>query len=32
MTQGRGTFTMDLDHYEPVAADVLEQILMGGRR
>jgi elongation factor G len=32
MTQGRGTFTMEFDHYDQVAPDVLEQILMGGRR
>jgi elongation factor G len=32
MTQGRGTFTMEFDHYDVVAPDVLERILMGGRR
>lgn len=32
MTQGRGTFTMEFDHYAQVAPDVLERILMGGRR
>ena len=32
MTQGRGTFTMEFDHYDEVAPDVLERILMGGRR
>jgi elongation factor G len=32
MTQGRGTFTMEFDHYDQVAPDVLERILMGGRR
>ncbi len=32
MTQGRGTFTMEFDHYDVVSADVLEQITMGGRR
>jgi elongation factor G len=32
MTQGRGTFTMEFDHYDPVPVDVLERILMGGRR
>jgi elongation factor G len=32
MTQGRGTFTMEFDHYDQVAADVVERILMGGRR
>ncbi len=31
MTQGRGTFTMEFDHYAQVAAEVLERILMGGR-
>jgi elongation factor G len=32
MTQGRGTFTMEFDHYAEVPADVLERLLMGGRR
>jgi len=32
MTQGRGTFTMEFDHYDVVAPDVLERIMMGGRR
>jgi elongation factor G len=32
MTQGRGTFTMEFDHYDEVAPDVLKRILMGGRR
>lgn len=32
LTQGRGTFTMEFDHYDPVAPDVLERILMGGKR
>jgi elongation factor G len=32
MTQGRGTFTMEFDHYDRVPADVLDRILMGGRR
>jgi elongation factor G len=32
MTQGRGTFTMEFDHYDQVATDVLERILMGWRR
>jgi elongation factor G len=32
MTQGRGTFTMEFDHYAEVAPDVVERILMGGRR
>jgi elongation factor G len=29
-TQGRATFTMQFDHYEPVAASLAEEIL--GRR
>ena len=32
MTQGRGTFTMEFDHYDVVAPDVLERILRGERR
>ncbi len=32
MTQGRGTFTMEFDHYDEVSAEILERILMGGRR
>jgi elongation factor G len=32
MTQGRGVFTMEFDHYDEVAPDVFERILMGGRR
>jgi elongation factor G len=32
MTQGRGTFTMEFDHYDPVPADILNRILMGGKR
>jgi elongation factor G len=32
MTQGRGTFTMEFDHYDQVAPDILKRILMGGRR
>jgi elongation factor G len=32
LTQGRGTFTMEFDHYDEVASDVLERILMGGKR
>jgi elongation factor G len=31
MTQGRGTFTMEFDHYDRVAPAVLDRILMGGR-
>jgi elongation factor G len=29
-TQGRATFTMQFDHYEPVSASIAEEIL--GRR
>jgi elongation factor G len=32
VTQGRGTFTMEFDHYAQVAPEVLERFLMGGRR
>jgi elongation factor G len=32
MTQGRGTFTMEFDHYDEVSAEILERILMGWRR
>jgi len=32
MTQGRGTFTMEFDHYDVVPPDVLDRIMMGGRR
>jgi elongation factor G len=32
MTQGRGTFTMEFDHYDPVPDDILQRILMGGKR
>ena len=32
MTQGRGTFTMEFDHYDEVSAEVLQHILIGGRR
>jgi len=32
MTQGRGTFTMEFDHYDAVLPEILERILMGGRR
>ncbi|RMF37629.1 MAG: elongation factor G, partial [Chloroflexi bacterium] len=31
MTRGRGTFTMEFDHYEPVERDVAERILRGER-
>jgi elongation factor G len=29
-SQGRGTFTMEFDHYDPVPPDVLDRIVMGG--
>ncbi len=32
MTQGRGIFTMEFDHYAEVDSEVLEHILMGGKR
>jgi elongation factor G len=32
MTQGRGTFTMEFDHYAEVSPEIVERILMGGRR
>lgn len=32
MTQGRGTFTMEFDHYDQVPPGIMERILMGGRR
>jgi elongation factor G len=32
MTQGRGTFTMEFDHYDVVPPDVVNRIMMGGRR
>jgi elongation factor G len=31
MTQGRGTFTMEFNHYAPVTPDVAATILKGGR-
>jgi elongation factor G len=30
MTQGRGTFTMEFDHYDEVSPDVAERIALGG--
>jgi len=30
MTQGRGTFTMEFDHYEKVRPEVAERIIRGG--
>jgi elongation factor G len=32
MTQGRGTFTMEFDHYDEVSSEVLDRILMGWKR
>ena len=32
MSQGRGTFTLEFDHYDKVVPEVLERILMGGFR
>jgi elongation factor G len=29
MTQGRGVFTMEFDHYEPVAEKVTDALLAG---
>jgi elongation factor G len=29
LTQGRGTFTMEFDHYEPVPPSVAERIVLG---
>jgi elongation factor G len=31
MTQGRGTFTMEFDHYAPVTQDIADSIIKGGR-
>jgi elongation factor G len=31
-TQGRGTFTMEFDHYEPVSAEIAERIALGYSR
>jgi elongation factor G len=32
VTQGRGTFTMEFDHYEPVPASTAERIILGYQR
>ncbi len=32
ITQGRGTFTMEFDHYEPVPDDLAERIALGYQR
>ncbi len=31
MTQGRGTFTMEFDHYAPVTKEIADSIIKGGR-
>ena len=31
MTQGRGTFTMEFDHYAPASKEVADAIIRGGR-
>jgi elongation factor G len=30
-TQGRGTFTMEFDHYAPVSDDIAQAVVRGGR-
>jgi elongation factor G len=30
MTQGRGTFTMEFEHYAPVSDDVAQTVMKGG--
>jgi elongation factor G len=30
MTQGRGTFTMEFDHYAPVSEEIARTVLRGG--
>jgi len=32
MTGGRGDFTMELDHYDPVPSQIQEKILAGVKR
>jgi elongation factor G len=32
ITQGRGTFTMEFDHYEPVSKEVADRIVLGYNR
>ena len=32
LTQGRGTFTMEFDHYEEVPANVAQEIISGKRK
>lgn len=32
ITQGRGTFTMEFDHYAQVSEDVMKKVVLGGRR
>jgi elongation factor G len=31
MTQGRGTFTMEFEHYAPVGEEIAKAIMQGGR-
>ncbi|MCP4427700.1 MAG: elongation factor G [Chloroflexi bacterium] len=31
MTQGRGTFTMEFEHYAPVSDDIAQTVIKGGR-
>lgn len=31
MTQGRGTFTMEFEHYAPVSEDIAKTVVQGGR-
>jgi elongation factor G len=31
MTQGRGTFTMEFNHYAPVSDDIAQAVIRGGR-
>jgi elongation factor G len=32
VTQGRGVFTMEFDHYAEVPKEVMEKTVLGGRR
>jgi len=32
MTQGRGTFTMEFDHYEKVPSSITEEIIEGKKK
>jgi elongation factor G len=31
MTQGRGAYTMEFDHYDPVPQNIAEEIIAGKR-